>query len=149
MKQFLITKIDQTFKNLFELLTESQSHAQIVRFAITFLDIWQAIILLNHNYWIPQLVDIATPLYYYEIYSVILAILAILSLIFSEFVWLGLFVLALNSITYMFLAIASVWYFDPPRASVGFSVFVMLISISAFWRIFLSIIRNRVTHKRT
>lgn len=145
----LQTYTDKFFKDLFANITEQHSHAHIVRFAITFLDIWQAVIIVDHNYWIPQLVDNASvPLHVYIWYACILAILAIIAFIMPDMLWISGLVLALNFITYLFLGIAGIWYSDPPKASSGFSLFVMLISISAFWRIILLILRDRAIRKR-
>lgn len=154
MKQFLkfITwlqlRIDNTVQELFVILTEDHSDATITRFAITFLDIWQAIIILNHNYWIPALVDISLPVQIYTGWACVLAILAIIALVRSDILWLSILVLTANWLMYMILGIASLWYSDPPRASAGFSFFVMFVSIAAFWRRMLHIQRDRAIHKR-
>jgi hypothetical protein len=137
------------FKKLFYLLTQQNASSEIVRCAITFLDIWQAVILFNHNYWIPELVNVTAPVYYYTLFICIIAILAVLALILHKQLWLSLIVLGVNFITYAFLALAGISSGSPPKASVGFSIFVMLISISAFWRILLLMIRDRVIRKRT
>lgn len=146
--QWIQRETDKLIKSLYHMLTEQNASSEVVRCAITFLDIWQAIIILNHNYWIPQLIDITTPIYYYTIFSCILATLAVLALIFHRMLWLSILVLGLNTLLYMGLAFAGLSYYDPPRASVGFSFFVMLISISAFWRVMLLFVRNRAIRKR-
>lgn len=135
---------DKFIALLFQFITADRSHAYITRFALTFLDTWQAIIILNHNYWIPQLVDITTPIYIYSIFSVMLAICAVIALVFSNMLWFSAIVLAINWFLYMFLGIAGLWYSNPPRASSGFSFFVMFISLAAFWRVFLLLVRDRI-----
>ena len=137
------TLFDVFIERLFKFLTMDRSHAYITRFAITFLDIWQAIIIVNHNYWIPQLLDISPPVIAYTIFAIILAVFAILALIFSQVLWLSVLVLAVNCMLYLLLGIAALWYYDPPRASFGFSFFVMFISLAAFWRVFLLQLRDR------
>jgi hypothetical protein len=134
--------VDRSVGVLFDLMTKQQPQAYITRFAITFLDVWQAIIILNHNYWIPQLVDITTPLYIYMIFSVILASFAVISLVFHRVLCLTAVMLTVNFLMYTLLGIAGLWY-DPPRASSGFSFFVSLVSIAAFWKILLLIQRDR------
>lgn len=151
MKQFITwiqSRTDATVQELFNILTEDRSDATITRFAITFLDIWQAIIILNHNYWIPQLVDITLPIQLYTAWACVLALLAVIALVRSDILWLSILVLTANWIMYMILGIASLWYSDPPRASAGFSLFVMFISIAAFWRIMLHLQRDRAIRKR-
>lgn len=145
---WLQSRVDKITHDLFLLMTEEHAYAHVTRFAITFLDIWQAIIILNHNYWIPQLVDTGAPVYYYTIFSVVLSIFAIVALLIPRILWFSAFVLVVNALFYLLLGIAGLWYSNPPRASSGFSLFVTLICISAFWRIMLLIIRDRVIRKR-
>lgn len=151
MKTFIQSmqkSFDHLLHGLFFMLTEQNANSHIVRFAITFLDIWQAVIILNHNYWIPELINITTPIYIYSIFAVCLAILASVAMLFHRVLWLSAVVFLINTIMYMCIMIAAIWYYNPPRASFGFAAFVMLISVSAFWRKMLLIIRNRVITKR-
>lgn len=140
--------IDKLFRQLFILITQQNASSEIIRFAITFLDVWQAVIILNHNYWIPNLVDTAIPFYYYTWYTCILAVLAILAFFWHRALWLSLIVLGINWLTYMFLTFAGLNFSDTPKVSVGFSAFVMFVSISAFWRVLLIILRDRAIRKR-
>jgi hypothetical protein len=150
MKMFIELReaVDRMFHTLFRTLTEHEANAHIVRFAITFLDLWQAIIILNRNYWIPDLVAPEVPLFYYTIYAVFLAVSAMAALILHTEYWLSAIVFGLNVLTYLFIGISALWYSDPPKASLGFSFFVMLIALSAFWRKILLMIRKRSIRKR-
>lgn len=136
------------FHLLYQLLVGPNAHSHIVRFAITFLDLWQAIIILNRNYWIPSLVAAEIPIFYYTIYACVLAALAIAAMLFYKEYWLSALVFGLNTIMYLLLGIAGLWYSDPPRASLGFSFFVMLIALSAFWRKLLLMLREGAIRKR-
>ncbi len=145
---WLRIRIDATMQALFAVINEEHSTATIARFAITFLDVWQAIIILNHNYWIPSLIDISIPIQVYTIYACVLAIIAIIALVRPDVALLSVFVFMVNWLMYMILGISGLWYNDPPRASAGFSFFVMFISISAFWRQMLYVQRDRSIRKR-
>lgn len=145
MKQRFQDMTSSMVKFMFDIMTKQQEKAYITRFAVTFLSVWQVIILVGHNYWIPQLVDISTPIYYYIVFISILAAISVFSLILYDSLLLALFVLGVNSFTYLVLGLEGLWE-SPPRASSGFSIFVMLISIAGFWRIYLLYLRDRTIH---
>lgn len=147
--QLIQTELDKAVQNLLLLLTGDSSDALITRFAITFLDIWQAIIIVNHNYWIPQLVAITLPVQVYTVFACGLAGLALIAIARTKALLLSAIVLGINWVMYMLLGISSLWYFDPPRASAGFSFFVMFISMAAFQRIILHMQRDRSIRKRS
>lgn len=128
----------------YHVLTDQYTSARIIRFALTFLAFWQAFILHNHNTWIPDLVNTTSiPLNTYTTYFVVLSVVSLIAL-FDQYLWLSAIVLFVNVLQYLYLAIAA-GLSDTPKASLGFSVFVMLISVSSFMRVILMITRNRAT----
>jgi len=135
------------FQNLFDLLTRRHQSALITRIALAFLNVWQAFVMYNHNFWIPNLVAPEVNIRVYIIYSVVLAVLSTFS-VFNPSVWLAAIVLAVNSIQYLYIGVASLWFRDPPRAGAGLTLFVSIICVAGFWRVLFLIIRQYRRPKR-
>lgn len=119
---------------LFDIVTKEHLRAPFTRLSITLLDLWQAIVLYYHNYWIPNLVTRDIPLEVYIYYSVGLALFATFAL-FSPRLQFTIAVLVINIIQWMYITFASIWFTTPPRASIGMTVFILLTCISSLWRI--------------
>lgn len=148
----MITRIqrffDTFFDTLFDIITRPSASSQIVRFALTFLDIWQANVSLYQTTWIQVLIDgtqISTGVW--VAFLCILAVLAFISMFIYRALWLAAIVLAANTALYLVFFFSGV-FSNMPRSSAGFSLFVILISFSAFLRVFLEWLKERTIRKR-
>lgn len=129
--QRLFTKFIQ---RLFDVVTAEYSSAPITRVSLTLLDIWQAFVLIQSNYWIPELITPSIPAVIYRYFTVGLAMLAIFSL-FNPNLWLAAGVLVINIVLYMYLTFAALWIYSPPRASAGMTLFITLTCTASLWRV--------------
>ena len=129
--------------DLFEFITAKYSSALITRIALTLLNIWQAYVIVNRNYWIPNLISendqrLATII---TVYSVFLAIFSVCGM-FDTMLDLALGVLAVTFVQYLYITIAALWFVNPPRASAGMTAFIAIVALASFWRVFLLRIRQ-------
>lgn len=136
------------YQTLFELITRKHLSAFVTRFALAFLNVWQAFVMYNHNYWIPQLVAPDTNIRYFVIYSIALAVLSVFT-VFHPSLWIAALVLAINSTQYLYLSVAALFFSDPPRASAGLTLFVAIVCVAGFWRVIISLITQYRRPKRT
>lgn len=142
--QYIRTKLTLFTLRLYEFMTARYSSAYIARLGLTLLNIWQAYVLINRNYWIPNLIDSGNEsvIIAFTVYSIFLAILSVYGM-FTPYLETAMAVLILNFIQYFYITIASLWFIDPPRASAGLTGFIALVAASSFWRVMLLWIRRR------